>query len=93
MDTWEARSLFREYAFYTATDRGQWQRVAAGEFSNIPSNAVEQRVSFEVSPARIIKLRALTIHGEEQRASFGEIGAVTVNPQVWTCNCKRKSSS
>ncbi len=33
-----------KYAFYTSTDGVNWQQAAAGEFSNIRSNPVEQLV-------------------------------------------------
>ncbi len=71
--------IFTDYEFLSSTDNKRWKTVSKGEFSNIINNPIEQRISFEVHPARFIKLRAINIQGEEQRASFGEIGVITVN--------------
>lgn len=71
--------IFTDYEFLSSTDNKQWKSVSRGEFSNIINNPVEQRISFEVHPARFIKLRAFNIQGDDQRASFGEIGVITVN--------------
>jgi len=70
--------IFTDYEFFTSTDNKHWKSVSSGEFSNIMNNPIEQRISFEVGPARFIKLRAINIQGDEQRASFGEIGVITV---------------
>jgi alpha-L-fucosidase len=74
-----AFGIFTNFEFLTSTDNKKWTLATEGEFSNIVNNPVEQIISFEVSPARFIKLRALDIKGEEQRASFGEIGVITVS--------------
>jgi len=76
-DRW-ALGIFTNFEFLTSTDNKKWTLAAKGEFSNIVNNPVEQIISFKVSPARFIKLKALNIQGEEQRASFAEIGVITV---------------
>ena len=69
--------IFTDYEFLLSRDNQHWQPAAQGEFSNIVNNPVEQIITFDASPARFIKLRALNIRGEEQRPSFGEIGIIT----------------
>jgi alpha-L-fucosidase len=72
-----AFGLFTDYDFYTSLDNRNWTPVASGEFSNIVNNPIEQTITFNKSVARFIKLKASNIQGEEQRASFAEIGVLT----------------
>lgn len=72
--------IFTAFEFFVSPDARNWRPVASGEFANILNNPVEQRISFAPAKGRFIKLMASKVSGEDQRASYGEIGILTSNP-------------
>ncbi|TXN34320.1 alpha-L-fucosidase [Flagellimonas hymeniacidonis] len=69
--------IITHYEFLVSVDNKNWKTAAKGEFGNVANNRIEQKVSFETTSGRYIKLKALKIHGEDPRVSFGEIGVLT----------------
>ncbi|WP_396590971.1 alpha-L-fucosidase [Allomuricauda sp. R78024] len=69
--------IITHYEFLVSTDNKNWKTAVKGEFGNVVNNRIEQKVSFETLSGRYIKLKALKIHGEDPRVSFGEIGVLT----------------
>jgi len=54
-----------KYAFYTSNDGANWQQVAAGEFSNIKSNPVEQLIPLaQPVSCRYFKFAVLHVVGD-----------------------------
>jgi alpha-L-fucosidase len=75
-ERWEF-GIFTDYEFYTSTDNRNWTLVSSGEFSNIVNNPIGQTITFDQLMGRFIKLRASNIQGDDERASFAEIGVLT----------------
>ncbi len=71
--------IVTDYAFYVSRDGKQWRLAAEGEFSNVVNSRLEQEVRFAETKARFIKLKAAKTAGEDPRASFAEIGVITVH--------------
>ncbi len=73
--------IITDYEFLVSRDNRTWQAVSLGEFSNVANNPVEQKVGFNPTLARFIKLRSRKVSGEasDNRSSFGEIGIITTN--------------
>lgn len=69
--------IITHYEFLVSVDNKNWKTAAKGEFGNVVNNRIEQKVFFEALSGRYIKLKALKIHGEDPRVSFGEIGVLT----------------
>jgi alpha-L-fucosidase len=69
--------LVDRYAFLISTDGKQWQQVAAGEFSNIKANPLEQTVSLKQPvKARYIQFKAMHVIAGNG-ATAAEIGVLT----------------
>lgn len=69
--------LVDRYAFFTSADGKQWQQVAAGEFSNMKANPVEQTVTLKQPvKAQYIQFKALHVIAGNG-ATAAEIGVVT----------------
>ncbi|MGX1930937.1 alpha-L-fucosidase [Flagellimonas sp. 2504JD4-2] len=71
--------IIMEYEFLTSNNNTNWNRVSKGEFSNVVNNPIEQTIRFAPSTGRFIKLRAIKLAGDDPRASFGDIGIITLN--------------
>ena len=72
--------IITHYEFLVSQDNRNWQSVASGEFGNIINSRIEQKVMFQPTKGRYIKLRALEVDGTDPRASFAEIGVLTQDP-------------
>lgn len=70
--------IITAYEFSTSMDNVNWIITATGEFGNVVNNRIEQRVDFKPTKARYIKLKGLQVDGPDFRASFGELGVLTV---------------
>ena len=77
-DRW-IKGVITNYEFLVSTDNKTWQKVVEGEFGNIWNNPIEQKIEFDPVKGRYFKIKATKIHGEENNASFAEIGVITVN--------------
>ena len=71
--------IITDYACYISRDNKNWQLVSKGEFANVVNSRIEQRIDFKSTLGRYIKLKAIKIAGEDPRASFGEVGVITIN--------------
>ena len=83
--------IITDYEFSTSTNGRNWNIVAKGEFSNIVNSRLEQKVEFENTKARYIRLKGINVDrslaqvageagsGQEEdfRTSFPEIGVIT----------------
>ncbi len=69
--------IVTNYDFSVSTDNTNWKSVAKGEFSNVVNSRLQQKVAFNTTKGRYIKLKAVTVDGEDSRASFAEVGVVT----------------
>lgn len=69
--------IITRYEFLTSMDGNIWQSVISNEFGNVVNNRKEQRVNFPPVTARYIKLKAISVHDGDSRASFGELGILT----------------
>ena len=69
--------IITQYEFSVSQNTENWKIVAKGEFGNIENNRIEQKVHFNATEGRYIKLKAVQVGGEGFRASFGEIGVIT----------------
>lgn len=69
--------IITNYEFSVSTDNRAWRLVAAGEFSNVVNNRIEQSVQFANVKARYIKLRGIKVAGADYQASFGELNVRT----------------
>lgn len=68
--------IISKYVFQGSQDGKNWRDLAAGEFSNIHNNPIEQQVSFPPADVKFIRLKAVKT-SDGQNASFGEIGIIT----------------
>ena len=75
-DRW-IKGVITHFEFFVSGDNKRWEKVAAGEFGNVWNNPIEQKINFEESKARYIKLVASKIHDESTEAAFAEIGVIT----------------
>ncbi|PZX58417.1 alpha-L-fucosidase [Algoriphagus ratkowskyi] len=64
------------YIFEASIDGKSWKSVAAGEFSNIANNPIQQFVRFEEVKARYIRLKASKT-ADGNVATFAEVGILT----------------
>ncbi|UJH68784.1 alpha-L-fucosidase [Allomuricauda sp. SCSIO 65647] len=71
--------IITHYEFLVSIDNKDWKSVATGEFGNIANNRIEQKITFNRTKGRYIKLRALRTNGTDPRVSFAEIGVLTAN--------------
>ncbi|WP_420604193.1 alpha-L-fucosidase [Flagellimonas sp.] len=70
--------IITHYELLVSNDNRNWNTVAKGEFGNVVNNRIEQKVNFDLTTGRYIKLRASKINGDT-RASFAEVGVLTSN--------------
>lgn len=74
----QANGTVLRYQFFSSGDGTTWgDAAAAGEFSNIKSNPVEQRVQFPPRRARFIKFVALSEINGRDWGSAAEFGVIT----------------
>jgi len=71
--------IITNYELSTSSNGKNWRSIATGEFSNIVNSRLEQKVNFEKTKARFIKLKGIAVDGEDFRTSFPEIGVITEN--------------
>ncbi|MCK5776621.1 MAG: discoidin domain-containing protein, partial [Bacteroidales bacterium] len=71
------RGVITHYEFYVSMHNRKWKKVSTGEFGNIWNNPIDQKVEFNPTKARYIKLKTVKIHGGGNVASFAEIGVIT----------------
>ncbi|SNZ01511.1 alpha-L-fucosidase [Flagellimonas pacifica] len=71
--------IITHYELLVSNDNRNWNTVAKGEFGNVVNNRIEQKVNFDLTAGRYIKLRALKVNGDDTRASFAEVGVLTSN--------------
>ncbi|MCW5516863.1 alpha-L-fucosidase [Muriicola sp. Z0-33] len=71
--------IVTNYECYISRDKQNWQLAGKGEFANIVNSRIEQRINFKTIEGRYIKLRATQLAGEDNRASFAEVGVITTN--------------
>ncbi len=69
--------IITNFEFYVSLDDINWERVVRGEFANIVNSRLAQKVGFNTTNARYIKLRGIKVTGEDYRTSFAEIGVIT----------------
>lgn len=66
------------YSFYGSADGNQWTKLSEGEFSNILSNPIQQKIMFsKATPVRYIRLVADKIMNNKEEALIAEIGVIT----------------
>ena len=66
------------YTFYGSEDGKNWTKLSAGEFSNIRSNPIQQKIRFpKASLVRYIRLTADRIMDDKDTALIAEIGVIT----------------
>lgn len=66
------------YTFYGSTDGKNWAKLSTGEFSNIRSNPIQQKIMFpKSSVVRYIRLTADRIMDDKDTALIAEIGVIT----------------
>ena len=70
--------IITNYEFSTSVDDKKWKITATGEFSNVVNSRIEQTVRFKPQKGRYIKIKGTKVDGTDFRASFGEIGVLTV---------------
>ena len=70
--------VITHYEFLVSMDKRNWKIVSAGEFGNIWNNPIEQKINFNSTKGRYIKIKVVKLHGGESVASFAEIGVITV---------------
>ncbi len=71
--------LISKYIFETSVDGKNWQSFAAGEFSNIAANPVEQYVSLnKKTDARYIRLQATAVAGNDDAPKLITIAELKV---------------
>lgn len=66
--------IISEYEFLISNNGKSWKTLSKGEFGNILNNRIKQEVYFEPVKAKYIKMKAIKVVGEDQRATFAEIG-------------------
>ena len=73
-----ASGVITHYSFYGSADGKNWTKLSEGEFSNIISNPIQQKVllskTFEV---KYIRLMADKIMNDKDQALIAEIGVIT----------------
>ena len=70
--------VITHYSFYGSTDGNNWTKLAQGEFSNIISNPMQQKVLFsKATPVKFIKLLADKIMNDKDEVLIAEIGVIT----------------
>ncbi len=69
--------IITHYEFSLSNDGLTWKLAKKGEFANIVNSRLEQRIDFNPTNARYIKLKGLAVDGKDLRASFAEIGILT----------------
>lgn len=70
--------VITHYTFYGSTDGKSWIQLSKGEFSNIVSNPIQQKVLFQkTTSVKYIKLIANKIMGDKDQATIAEIGVIT----------------
>ncbi|WP_165734260.1 alpha-L-fucosidase [Polaribacter sp. 20A6] len=70
--------VITHYIFYGSTDGKSWIQLSKGEFSNIISNPIQQKVLFKKSTSvKYIKLIANKIIDDKDQATIAEIGVIT----------------
>ncbi len=70
--------ILTDFEFFVSTNANSWIKVADGEFANIANSRLEQQIEFSPLRARYIKLRAKKVDGHGFRASFAEVGVLTI---------------
>lgn len=70
--------VITHYSFYGSMDGKNWTKLSAGEFSNVISNPIQQKIMFsKATPVRYIRLVADKIMGDKDEAIIAEIGVIT----------------
>ena len=69
--------IITDYEFSVSSNATDWKTVAKGEFGNVVNNRIEQRIDFNPTKARYIKLKGVKVDGADFRTSFGEVGVIT----------------
>ncbi|WP_282073605.1 alpha-L-fucosidase [Polaribacter atrinae] len=70
--------VITHYIFYGSTDGKSWIQLSKGEFSNIVSNPIQQKVLFKkTTSVKYIKLIANKIMNDKDQATIAEIGVIT----------------
>lgn len=64
------------YAFAVSQDGKSWKEVASGEFSNVVNSPIEQKVRFDSTPAKWIKIKAVKT-ADGNPATLAELGVLT----------------
>lgn len=70
--------VITHYSFYGSIDGKNWTKLSSGEFSNIISNPIQQKITFEKETSvRYIRLVADKIMNGKDQAIIAEIGVIT----------------
>ncbi|WP_268033289.1 alpha-L-fucosidase [Algoriphagus sp. PAP.12] len=64
------------YAFSVSSDGKNWKEVASGEFSNVVNSPIEQKIRFDSTPAKWIKIKAVKT-ADGNPATLAELGVLT----------------
>ena len=73
-----ATGVISHYEFYGSTDGKNWKKIAAGEFSNIIANPVQQKIMFKNSETlQFIKLVGTKIM-QDTKPVIAELGVITI---------------
>lgn len=73
--------IITDYEFSVSTDNKNWRTASQGEFGNVVNNRILQTINFAPVRARFIKLRAVKVDGDDQTASFAEVGILTTGKE------------
>lgn len=75
-----AYGTIQNYELYTSEDLKSWNLAKEGEFSNVKNNPIEQKILFQKTNTRYIKLKSTKTTDGSKKASFAEVSVITLNP-------------
>ncbi len=70
--------VITHYTFYGSTDGNNWTKLSEGEFSNVISNPIQQKITFsKTTEVKYVRLVADKIMNGKDEALIAEIGVIT----------------
>ncbi|NNF34855.1 MAG: alpha-L-fucosidase [Saprospiraceae bacterium] len=75
-DRW-THGIITDYSFRVSKNGNDWMTVVKGEFSNIANSRTEKTANFKPISGRFIRFEASKTHGDDRRASIGEISIIS----------------
>lgn len=70
--------VITHYSFYGSMDGNDWTKLSEGEFSNIISNPIQQKIMFpKTTSVKYVRLMADRIMDDKDQVTIAEIGVIT----------------